>query len=290
MDTHHAAVLHEDQTVTYCGTVDAAHLDAVRSLSAHDGASRHLREDSADGGDLYVLRDDGDLDWYAPLEPSRPPRPHPGGDAAGRYQGEPGPGGGTAVAAGPDYLPGAIRFGGQSIGGAMDHPENPPRAVWHTTESPGGAQFLASNATFLIHKKAEPQVIYDPVTDKVGQFGPMTKSCRAVRNDGERRTNREGRVCIQIEVLGFAASPWTAHFNPAAKPNFRALLAALRAHGIPDVWPAGDPVPTEDSPMPRDRTVWQGRGGHFGHCHVPGNTHWDPGAIDTRVVPGTPPA
>jgi LysM repeat protein len=39
---------------------------------------------------------------------------------------------------------------------------------------------------------------------------------------------------------------------------------------------------------PRSRTTWQIKGGHFGHCHVPGNSHWDPGAIDTSIVPGKP--
>ncbi|WP_455713417.1 peptidoglycan-binding protein [Streptomyces tanashiensis] len=42
--------------------------------------------------------------------------------------------------------------------------------------------------------------------------------------------------------------------------------------------------------MKRDRTTWQTKGGHYGHCHVPGNDHWDPGPIDTTIVPGKTPS
>ncbi|MFF3765863.1 hypothetical protein ACFYYR_17485 [Streptomyces sp. NPDC001922] len=296
MTTFHAAVVHADRTVTYCGTVDEDHVDAVRAHAELAGAPRHVRDHPEQPGVMFVLRDDGNLDWYVPVD--RPAAS--GGSAAGRQAGaertthrertdaEEGAYPAPRAATGPDYVDGAVRFGGQVIGGAMDHPENPPRAVWHTTESPAGANFFTSMANFLISVASEPQVIYDPVTDKVGQFGPMRQSARALRNDGTRRTNREGLVCIQVEVLGHAAEPFTDNFDPASKPNFRKLLAAMRAHGIPDNWPAGEPVPTETSPMPRPRAVWQGQGGHFGHCHVPGNTHWDPGAISTGIVPGTP--
>jgi LysM repeat protein len=185
-----------------------------------------------------------------------------------------------------------VKFGDQSIGGAMDYPNNPPRATWHTTESPAGRTYFYSIAAYLIRIAAEPQVIYDGDSDLLGQFGPLTQSGRALRNDGTRRTNREGKVNIQVEVLGRAASPWTKDFDPAKKPNFRKLLAAGRAHGIPDVWPAGKPLATAAAVAKagRSRETWQGKGGHFSHGQVPGNDHWDPGAIDTSIVPGKPAA
>ncbi|QBJ94530.1 peptidoglycan-binding protein LysM (plasmid) [Streptomyces seoulensis] len=172
----------------------------------------------------------------------------------------------------------------------MDYPGNPPRAVWHTTESPAGDAYFNSVALYLIRVASEPQVIYDPISDKLGQFGPLTQSARALQNDGSRRTNREGKVCIQVEVLGRAASPWTNGFDPAGKPNFRKLLAAMRAHGIADTWPAGKPLATAAAvaKTPRNRSTWQSKGGHFAHGQVPGQTHWDPGAINTDIVPGQP--
>ena len=167
-------------------------------------------------------------------------------------------------------------------------PGNPARTVWHTTESPAGAAYFTSIAAYLIRVGSEPQVIYDPVTDRLGQFGPLTQSGRALKNDGTRRTNREGKVCVQVEVLGKASSPWTKGFDPAGKPNYRKLIAGMRAHGIPDVWPAGKPGATAAAVAKgaRSRTTWQNKGGHYGHAHVPGNSHWDPGAIDTSIVPG----
>jgi hypothetical protein len=315
MTEYHVAIDHPESPdpdspvqidTTYLGVVDQAHVDEVRAIAELEDSPRFVKDHPHIDGAFCVLRDDDLLDVYVPVdateyrlyEPdpqSKNPdeyeytefsqeeqakRPVAGGTVVGGY----GPRGVTGTA----YISGVTRFGDQTIGGAMDTPGNPPRAVWHTTESPGGGGYFTSIAAYLIRVGSEPQVIYDPVTDKLGQFGPLTQSGRALKNDGSRRTNREGKVCIQVEVLGRASQPWTKNFDPATKPNFRKLLAAMRAHGIPDVWPAGKPAGTAAAVAkgPRSRTTWQGKGGHYGHCHVPGNHHWDPGAINTSIVPG----
>ncbi|MEV6165806.1 peptidoglycan-binding protein [Streptomyces sp. NPDC052052] len=268
---------------TYLGTVDQAHVDEVRAIAGLDASGRHIVEHPRQDGAFCVLRDDGDLDVYVPVDAPEfrvyPPDPDAKTSSA---EGLP------RGASGPAYIDGAVLFGAQSIGGAMDTPGNPPRAVWHTTESPAGADYFTSIAAYLIRVGAEPQVIYDPVSDRIGQFGPLNLSGRALKNDGSRRTNREGKACIQVEVLGRAASPWTKSFDPADKPNYRKLLAAMRAHGIPDLWPAGSPPPSSAAAVKagRDRATWQTKGGHYAHAQVPGNDHWDPGAIDTGIVPG----
>ncbi|MBI0311602.1 peptidoglycan-binding protein LysM [Streptomyces javensis] len=166
----------------------------------------------------------------------------------------------------------------------MDTPGNPPRVVHHTTESPAGGKYLESVGSYLIRVASEPQLIYCPVTDRVGQFGPLNQSGRALRNDGSRRTNREGRVCIQIEVLGYAKSPWTNGWDPAKKPGWQKILAACRSWGVPDTWPAGPPAKYPGVDKARSRSVWQSKGGHFSHGDVPGNDHKDPGAISTVKV------
>lgn len=169
---------------------------------------------------------------------------------------------------GTAWIPGAVRLGDGAIGGPMDTPELPPRVVWHTTESGAGNAAFASVGAYLIRQGSEPHLLYDPTTDRLGQFGPLDRSARALRNDGDTRTNRTGRVCVQIEVLARAATPFTSYWKPG--PNFRALMAAARSWGVPDVWAGRE----------RSRTDWRGRGGHFGHVNVPGNDHWDPGRID----------
>jgi LysM repeat protein len=293
MTEYHVAIDHLESpdpdspaqvTTTYLGVVDQGHVDEVRAIAALEDSPRFVKAHPHIEGAFMVLRDDGDLDVYVPA----------GAPEYRVYDPDPGPK--TEIegvdlprgASGPAYISGATRFGDQSIGGAMDYPANPPRTVWHTTESPAGASYFLSVGAYLIRVASEPQVIYDPVSDKLGQFGPLTSSARALQNDGARRTNREGRVCIQVEVLGRAASPWTNGFDPAGKPNFRKLLTAMRAHGIPDVWPAGAPLGTAAAvaKKTRNRTTWQSKGGHFSHGQVPGQTHWDPGAIDISIVPG----
>lgn len=193
------------------------------------------------------------------------------------------------------WIPEATRLGDGNIAGSgpMDTPNNPPRAVWHTTEGSAGteADFL-STADYLIEKNYEPHFLYDPTTDRLGQFGPLNKSTKALGNAGSVRTNRTGLVCIQVEVMAKAGKPFTNYWKPGK--NFRALLRAIRSWGIPDEWPAGRLAQSYSDDSPRPLSVWLNRGGHYGHSNVPGNNHWDPGAIDRVAllaaggVPATP--
>ncbi|MEV7975461.1 peptidoglycan-binding protein LysM [Streptomyces sp. NPDC086519] len=280
MTTYHAAILHPDQTITYCGQVDQDHVDTVRALAAIEDVPRFVKEHPRTPGAFFVLREDGDLDCYQPVDTETFERriADPGGAGTADVQ--------ALTATGTTWIPGAIRIGDGSIGGAMDHPENPPRVVEHTTESPAGGSYLESVGSYLVRVASEPQLIYCPVTDRIGQFGPLNQSARALKNDGTRRTNREGRVCIQWEVLGYAAHPWTTGWDPAKKPGYQKLLAAADSWGVPRVWPAGAPPAYPGGSHSRSRTVWQGDGGYFAHADVPGNDHGDPGAIDVAKVPG----
>ncbi|MEW1551369.1 peptidoglycan-binding domain-containing protein [Streptomyces tsukubensis] len=186
----------------------------------------------------------------------------------------------------------AERLGDGDIGGPMDSPTAPGRAVWHTTESGHGNASFKNVDAHLRRIGAEPHIIYDPTTDRLGQYGPLNESARALRNDGATRTNRTGRVCIQVEVLARAAKPFTGYWRPG--PNFRALMRAIRSWGVPDVWPAGALATSGSAAVSRSRTTWATRGGHYGHCNIPGNDHWDPGAIDRvallRAAPVTAPS
>lgn len=179
------------------------------------------------------------------------------------------------------WISGAERLGHGGIGGAMDYPGKPPRVVWHTTESGHGDTAFDAVARVLMGKSDEPHILYDPVTDRIGQFGPLDQSARALKNDGATRTNRVGKVCIQIEVLAHAATPFTGYWKPGK--NFRALMAAIRSWGVPDEWPAGH-LATKYGDGFRPRDVWLSKGGHYGHSNIPGNDHWDPGAIDKAAL------
>ncbi|MFJ6636575.1 peptidoglycan-binding protein [Streptomyces sp. NPDC091376] len=176
----------------------------------------------------------------------------------------------------------AERLGDGTIGGAMDSPSAPGRVVWHTTESGHGNTSFTNVGRYLISVGAEPHILYDPTTDRLAQYGPLNQSARALRNDGATRTNRTGRVCIQIEVLARASKPFTGYWKPG--PNFKALMRAIRSWGVPDVWPAGALATSYGSNTSRSRTTWATKGGHYGHCNIPGNDHWDPGNIDRAAI------
>ncbi|GAA3018425.1 peptidoglycan-binding protein [Streptomyces fulvorobeus] len=177
----------------------------------------------------------------------------------------------------------AERLGDGSIGGAMDSPSAPGRVVWHTTESGHGNVSFTNVGKYLINVGAEPHILYDPTTDRLAQYGPLNQSARALRNDGLTRTNRTGKVCIQIEVLARANTPFTGYWKPG--PNFRALMRAIRSWGVPDSWPAGALAKVyADSNVSRSRNTWASKGGHYGHCNVPGNDHWDPGSISRAAI------
>ncbi|MDX2794007.1 peptidoglycan-binding protein [Streptomyces scabiei] len=191
----------------------------------------------------------------------------------------------------------AERLGGGKIGGDMDSPSSPGRVVWHTTESGHGDVSFKNVGDYLTRIGAEPHILYDPTTDRLGQYGPLNQSARALRNDGLTRTNRTGRVCIQVEVLARASKPFTGYWKPG--PNFKALMRAIRSWDVPDVFPAGALAGSYGANVSRNRTTWATKGGHYGHCNAPGNDHWDPGQIDKAAlfaaapkpsVPTTPPA
>jgi hypothetical protein len=189
--------------------------------------------------------------------------------------------------AGTIWIPGAERLHASAPGGTITSAA-PPRVVWHTVEAPAGKDSTyQSMINVLTGKSAEPNVLYDPITDRLGQFFGLNLSGRALKNDGATRTNRTGRVCIQIEVMGYSAHPFTDTWTPG--PNFRALMAAIRSWGIPDAWPSGNPpkyvdgrgnVPADE----RSRSIWLSRAGHYGHSQVPGNSHGDPGAINVAKL------
>ncbi|MFC8670662.1 peptidoglycan-binding protein [Streptomyces sp. NPDC057199] len=183
---------------------------------------------------------------------------------------------------GTNWIEKAQRLGDGSIGGAMDHPSIPGRVVWHTTESGAGDDAFRSVSAYLISVSAEPHLLYDPTTDRLGQYGPLNASARALRNDGSTRTNRVGKVCIQIEVLGRAGKPFTATWKPG--PNYRAMMAAIRSWKIPDTFPAGRLATSGADATNRPRTIWMSKGGHYGHANIPGNDHWDPGNIDKSAL------
>lgn len=160
-----------------------------------------------------------------------------------------------------------------------------PKVTTHVTVSPSGFSTSGSAYFDVMHrvlrsKESEPHYLYDPLTDRLGQYFPLNRSARALSNDGAKRTNGAGICNIQIE---FVAMPdgFTRYWKPG--PNYRAMLRDIRSWGVPDVWPAGRLSKTSGDAVSRSWTNYN-KAGWFGHCNVPGNDHWDPGPIDQQAL------
>lgn len=166
------------------------------------------------------------------------------------------------------------------------------KAVLHVTVSPSGGDWFAKMHRTLTAKKAEPHYLYDPRTDRLGQYFALDRSARALATGpGVHSANKTGSRVIQVEVVADADAPFTKTWRPG--PNFRAMMRDIRANGVPDRWINRPARSYADAGGLRvsyaDYTAWSG---WLGHCHVPGQNapeesarfgHWDPGPIDTKA-------
>ncbi len=152
----------------------------------------------------------------------------------------------------------------------------PFKIVHHTTE---GSSARGAMDAFRAHK-SDPHFTVDAT---IFQHVDTGSSARALRNATTGvQTNRDS--AIQIEVVGFAG----AAENAQTLKNVARLCRWIEAtHGVPPVWPSGPPKPPRNGGDPgghnRDATIWDTKGGHYGHCHVPENTHWDPAYTKVEV-------
>lgn len=163
----------------------------------------------------------------------------------------------------------------------------PPRMVWHTFESLYSLS-AADGASRLMRAGNEVHFVFNPTSGSIVQIIPASVAGRGLENHpGGVQTNRQGSVCLQVEVIGYARRPWTADLTEAGRRGLGILMDFARAHGIPDTWPAGPPPRYPARPGTRSARspfTWLRRAGHYGHSQVPENNHGDPGAVDIRLI------
>jgi hypothetical protein len=163
-------------------------------------------------------------------------------------------------------------------GPSGSHLGGPFKIVHHTTE---GSTADGAMQAFLA-KRSDPHFTVDAT--RIIQHVDTSVGARALRNPpGGVETNRDS--AIQIELVGFAHLPK----DPRALTNVARLCRWIESvHGVPRVWPAGPPKPARNGRDPgghnRDPHVWDRTSGHYGHCHVPENTHWDPAYSGAEVA------
>jgi hypothetical protein len=184
--------------------------------------------------------------------------------------------------------------GGPLIGGA-------PRAVWLTLGTAPGAVSVQSAAQRLIGERRPCHLIWDPLTGEIAQLISVLRAGRALGAadhldwaPGQVRAypenvNAEGRVCVQIGVLGHPDQPFTG----CTLVGIETIVSWLDSWGVSRRWPAGQPeayrieMPTATATIieQRSRVAWA-RGGHFGASQVPGCDNSGPGAIDIDRITG----
>jgi hypothetical protein len=144
-----------------------------------------------------------------------------------------------------------------------------------------------STAQRLNQEKRPCHLVWDPLTGDIAQLLPIVRAGCALGTPEHidyapdrlpyrlAGVNREGRLCVQIGVLGSAAEPFTSY----QMIGLAAILGWLDSWQIPRRWPAGGPAPFRQQARPRSRALWA-RGGHFGASQVPGCDSIGPGGID----------
>jgi hypothetical protein len=202
-------------------------------------------------------------------------------------------------------MPGAVHVravadGGQMKGGA-------PRVVWLTL----GADprlISAHSAAERLNQLGRPcHLVWNPVTGHTVQLLPIVRAGLALGvagdvdhegpagayptgppaaqpNDGAADVHTEGRLCVQVGVVGFARAPFTS----GPMTGVKTILDWLDSWQIARRWPAGRPVSFGDAHAAvRSRRLWA-RGGHFGASQVPCCLAAGPGAIDVERLTGAP--
>jgi hypothetical protein len=136
-----------------------------------------------------------------------------------------------------------------------------------------------------------PHILWSPFTGEFAQFYPADSRSKSVVDlAGGTRTNRAGKVVIQIEALFFPycrTPDGKVYATLADTPckGWAELNAWVRSWGVPDAWPMGRP--TDFTPH-RSEHVWETAGGWYGHSQVPENTHVDPGSWPAFATPAKP--
>jgi hypothetical protein len=170
-----------------------------------------------------------------------------------------------------------------------------PRVVWLTLDTDPRAVSVISVAQRLKEQRRPCHLVWDPVTGDLVQMLPIVRAACALGTPenvfyeppgGELAegvsVNREGRLCVQIGVLGSATEP----FTNCPMTRLGEILTWLDSWHIARRWPAGPPAQFRQAEQrPRSRAKWA-RGGHFGASQVPDTTSIGPGAIDIDQLAG----
>jgi hypothetical protein len=185
----------------------------------------------------------------------------------------------------PDlWMPGAIRH---DIGNHAPTDHNyPAKAIAHITWDRNATESKPVNLIPFSNlvsyftgsgRGVAPHILWDPFVGNFAQFLPAdSRSFSVADSSGGTRTNRAGKVVIQIEALFFPYCKWEnkvyAKLTDTPCKNWDKLNNWINSWGVLPNWPMGMP----NGKSQRDEHTWEHEGGWYGHSQVPENTHTDP--------------
>jgi len=189
------------------------------------------------------------------------------------------------------WMPGARRIRADTDGGPLNG--GAPRAVWLTLGTEPRTVSIQSAAQRLVSERRPCHLVWDPANGDIVQLISILRAGRALGAPEQldwspervpaapRNVNTEGRVCVQIGVLGHPAEP----FTDGPMIGVDAIVEWLDSWGVSRRWPAGEPMSCLAVGGERSRVLWA-RGGHFGASQVPGCANAGPGAIEVDRLTG----
>lgn len=142
-------------------------------------------------------------------------------------------------------------------------------------------------------KGVAPHILWDPFNGTFAQFLPANSRALSLKDpSGGTKTNRAGKVVIQIEALFF---PYCRVGNKVYHElidtpckNWGKLQDWVLSWGVARSWPMGIPNGTSQ----RSEYTWEHEGGWYGHSQVPENDHTDPISwplfIKTEIIKSKP--
>ncbi|MFE7073814.1 peptidoglycan-binding protein [Streptomyces sp. NPDC057620] len=196
------------------------------------------------------------------------------------------------------WMPGAQKL---AIGNTAPMDGGPAKAVAHVTWDKNATSvkpqalvpyenlrsYFSANAA---GKAVAPHLLWDPFTGRIVQFFPAnSRSLSLADAPGGTRTNRAGKVVIQVEALFFpyCKVDGKVYAKLADTPckGWAELQSWVQSWGVPNAWPNGRP-----ESCTRNTTTWASTSGWYPHKAVPENDHTDPGSWPAFVGATAPPA
>jgi hypothetical protein len=190
------------------------------------------------------------------------------------------------------WMLGARRIRARTDGGPLKG--GAPRAVWLTLGTAPLAVSVQSAAQRLVSECRPCHLVWDPLTGEIVQLISILRAGLALGTPeqldcGPRlipasppSVNAEGRICVQIGVLGHPAEP----FTDGPMIGAASIVSWLDSWSVPRRWPAGQPGDYRTTRSGRSRVFWA-RGGHFGASQVPACGNLGPGAINIDRLTGS---